>query len=344
MGRGTRVVLALFAFSSILVVAAAGLWWSRTVSPGPLRHDTTLIIEKGAASPEIAAQLAAAHVIASPYLFELAVRFSDPVRPLKSGEYAFPAHISQRDVLDMLQDGRTVVHKLIIPEGLTTAQVITRLQAAYGLVGEIAEMPAEGTLLPATYTYSWGDGRQGLLNWMSRGMHRTVDTLWAERQPDLPLKSPEEAVILASIVEKETAIPSERPRIAAVFLNRLRLGMRLEADPTVAYGVGGDTAPLGRPLTRTDLRRAHPYNTYVIAGLPPGPIANPGKAALAAVLQPIKSDELYFVADGAGGHAFARTYEEHKDNVSRWRALVRDRTRDDQNAPVNETGGAAQGQ
>ncbi len=338
MGRGPRLVLAFLAFSVVLVVAAAGFWWSRTTSPGPLSGDTTLVIEKGASAPEIAAQLAAARVIASPYLFELTARLADPARPLKSGEYAFTAGISQRDVLEMLQEGRTVVHKLTIPEGLTVAQVVARLQAAYGLVGEITEMPKEGTLLPATYTYSWGDSRQGLLNWMSRAMQRTVQSLWAERQPDLPLKSPEDAVILASIVEKETAVPAERSRIAAVFINRLRLGMRLEADPTVAYGVGGDTSPLGRPLTRADLRTAHPYNTYVVPGLPPGPIANPGKAALGAVLQPIKSDELYFVADGSGGHAFARTFDEHKDNVARWRALNRERAHDGQSDATNEAG------
>jgi UPF0755 protein len=274
----------------------------------------------------------------------LAVRLADPARPLKSGEYAFTARISQRDVLAMLQEGRTVVHRLTIPEGLTAAQVVARLQAAYGLAGEIGEMPKEGTLLPATYTYSWGDSRQGLLNWMSRGMQRTVESLWAERQADLPLNSPEDAIILASIVEKETAVPAERSRIAAVFLNRLRLGMRLEADPTVAYGVGADTAPLGRPLTRADLRTAHPYNTYLVPGLPPGPIANPGKAALAAVLQPIKSDELYFVADGSGGHAFARSFEEHKDNVAKWRALSRDRARDDQTDAPSDAGDATRGQ
>ncbi|MFO1127185.1 MAG: endolytic transglycosylase MltG [Rhodospirillales bacterium] len=325
MGRGARILLAVLTLSVFLAGAAVAFWWSHNVSPGPLARDTTLIIEKGAAAPDIIDQLAAAHVVSSPYLFQLALRLSDPPRPLKSGEYAFHAGISQRDVLQMLQDGRTVVHKLTIPEGLTTAQVVARLQAAYGLSGEIAATPGEGTLLPATYTYSYGDGRQGLLNWMTRAMQRTVESLWAERQPDLPLKSPEEAVILASIVEKETAIAAERPRVAAVFINRLRRGMRLEADPTVAYGVGGDAAPLGRPLTRNDLRTAHPYNTYLVSGLPPGPIANPGKAALSAVLQPIKSEELYFVADGSGGHAFARTYEEHRNNVARWRALVRDR-------------------
>ena len=341
MGRGPRIVFALVTFSVVLAVATAGYWWARTVSPGPLRSPATLIIAKGAPAPEIASQLAAARVVASPYLFELAIRLAGAARPPKSGEYAFAAGISQRDVLEMLQDGRTVVHRLTIPEGLTTAQVIDRLQTAYGLAGEIGEMPKEGALLPATYTYSWGDSRLGLLNWMSREMRRAVDALWAERQPDLPLKSPEDAVILASIVEKETAVASERPRIAAVFLNRLRLGMRLEADPTVAYGVGGDSGSLGRPLTRTDLRTPHPYNTYMVAGLPPGPIANPGRAALVAVLQPAKSDELYFVADGQGGHAFARTYEEHKENVARWRALNRARAREDQDDDAKDAAGDA---
>jgi UPF0755 protein len=222
-----------------------------------------------------------------------------------------------------------VVRRLTVPEGLTSAQVIARLAEAPGLEGDAGPVPAEGTLLPATYPYTWGDSRAQMVRTMADAMRRTVRSLWATRAAGLPFETPEQAVILASIVEKETGIAGERPRIAGVFVNRLRQGMRLQADPTVAYGVGAAEGSLakgiGRALTRSDLRLAHPYNTYLVAGLPPGPIANPGRAAIAAVLQPAATDELFFVADGSGGHAFARTYDEHRANVARWRAVERSR-------------------
>ncbi|NJO67483.1 MAG: endolytic transglycosylase MltG, partial [Rhodospirillales bacterium] len=233
----------------------------------------------------------------------------------------FAPDVTITQVLDQMRAGRTVVRKLTIPEGLTTAQVLERLHRAEGLKGDIEATPAEGALLPATYPYSYGDSRQAMLEKMTSAMQRTVKRLWAKRSEGLPLATPEEAVTLASIVEKETALGSERPRIAGVFINRLRTGMRLQADPTVIYAMSGGAGPLGRPLTRADLRADHPYNTYLNTGLPPGPIANPGRAALAAVLQPMATNELFFVADGSGGHAFARTYAEHKVNVARWREI-----------------------
>jgi UPF0755 protein len=326
IGRVVGIILLL------LGVASGGYLWSHIVSPGPLVKPLTLVVPKGATPGEIALKLAQARVIASPLLFEAAIRFSSRDRPPKAGEYAFTPAMSAREVLAMLQEGRTVVRRLMVPEGLTTQQVIARLEAAAGLEGGPGPLPAEGALLPATYTYAWGDSREQMVRKMSEAMRRTVDQLWATRAPGLPFATPEEAVILASIVEKETGIAAERPRIAAVFVNRLKAGMRLQADPTVAYGVGGADGALGRPLSRADLRAAHPYNTYLVAGLPPGPIANPGRAAIAAVLQPATTDELFFVADGSGGHAFARTYEEHKANVARWRTIEDGRDADGGNA------------
>lgn len=315
----------------VLLVALVGaaaisgaLYWVVTKAPGPLAADRRLVIPKGSALPEIAQQLDDAGIVENALLFRGAAQVMGDDTPVHAGEYAFPAGATMLQVWELLRSGHTVIRKLTIPEGLTTAQVLQRLNAAEGLEGEVGTVPEEGTLLPATYPYTWGDSRPAILDKMAEEMHRAVDRLWSSRAPDLPLSSPHDAVTLASIVEKETGIAAERPRIAAVFINRLRLGMRLQSDPTVIYAMAGGAGPLGRPLTLSDLRTEHPYNTYRVAGLPPGPIANPGRAALAAVMKPTATDELYFVADGSGGHAFAKTYEEHKANVARWRALKAD--------------------
>ncbi|MFO0295050.1 MAG: endolytic transglycosylase MltG, partial [Rhodospirillales bacterium] len=211
-----------------------------------------------------------------------------------------------------------------IPEGLTNRQVVQLVAKAEGLEGDIVPRP-EGTLMPDTWFYSWGDSRDRLVERQRQAMTRLLQELWRQRAPNLPLKSPQEALILASIVEKETAIPEERPRVAAVYINRLRRGMRLQADPTVVYGINDGAGPLDRPITRADLETPHAWNTYLIDGLPPTPIANPGRASIEAVLKPAQTDELYFVADGAGGHVFARTLADHNRNVERLRALERQR-------------------
>jgi len=319
-----RIAILLLLVGVGTAALVGGFHWAVNSAAGPLTAERTVVIPKGSTLPEIAAQLAAAGVVVHPLLLRVAAQVYDPEQPLRSGEYAFATGSTVAQVLELLRSGRTVVRKLTIPEGLTTLQVLQRVRNAEGLDGEIAVTPAEGSLLPATYPYSYGDSRAAMIETMSRTMRQTINKLWANRAPNLPLNTPEEAVTLASIVEKETGVAAERARIAGVFINRLRLGMRLQSDPTVIYAVANGTGPLGRPLTLTDLRTENPYNTYRNAGLPPGPIANPGRAALLAVLQPAATDELFFVADGSGGHVFARTYDEHKVNVSRWRALQAD--------------------
>lgn len=309
-------------FVAALVVL---IGWIRYTKPGPLTEARTLIIPRGSGVGEIAHQLWHAGVIADPYSFELGVRIDGNAPRLRSGEYAFAAHIVGRDVAGELATGRMVVRRLTVPEGLTTTQVLALVQTAEGLEGDIGPAPAEGELLPQTFFYSWGDSRRQMVARVRRAMADTVAQLWAGRAPDLPLRRPEEAVILASIVEKETAVAEERPRVAAVFLNRLRQGMRLQADPTVIYGLTSGRGALDRPLSHGDLETPSRWNTYVIDGLPPTPIGNPGRAALEAVLHPAQSEDLYFVADGTGRHVFARTLVEHNRNVARLRGSERSR-------------------
>lgn len=313
----------------VVVVLGAGavlVWgWNDYTKPGPLPEARTVVIPKGASVAAIAGKLDDVGVIDNPLVFQLAVRLQKPADPLRAGEYAFPPAVSIEQAIAILRSGETVVRRLTVPEGLTSIEVVNLLNAAPALEGQIEQRVPEGTLLPETYHYSYGDSRADLLHRMQAAMQSAVAELWAARPPDLPLASPDEAVILASIVEKETAVPAERPRVAAVFYNRLAKGMRLQSDPTVAYGIAGGEGGLTRPLTRADLEQPNPYNTYMSDGLPPGPIANPGRDALAAVINPADTDDLYFVADGSGGHAFARTLQEHNRNVARWRKLQRSR-------------------
>ncbi|MGB1005653.1 MAG: endolytic transglycosylase MltG [Thalassobaculaceae bacterium] len=316
MRRFTIVVLLLSA-----AMIGAAVWGQNLIeAPGPSSVETTVVVPRGHGPAAIGRTLEEAGVIKDRRLFQIAAWLSGASAKLQAGEYAFPAAVSVVGSLAILRAGRTVVRRVTIPEGLSSSEIVSRLLAHEALTGAIDTLPPEGSLLPETYHFSHGQSRADILKRMASAMASTVDRLWRERAPDLPLASPAEAVVLASIVEKETALAVERPVVASVFINRLRKGMRLQSDPTVVYALTGGP-PLSRPLTRADLRRQHPYNTYVIKRLPPGPIANPGAAALAAVLRPAKTDFLYFVADGSGGHAFARTLAEHNRNVRAWRRL-----------------------
>ncbi|MDJ0936916.1 MAG: endolytic transglycosylase MltG [Kiloniellales bacterium] len=308
----------------ILVAGAAVLGGIfRLDRPGPLQADTTVIVERGASLTAIAENLQSGGVIDDAFLFRLSARLYRVSRSLKAGEYAFPARVSMGGVIDILVSGETVIRQFTVPEGLTSAEVMTLIAGVEGLVGELDGVPTEGSLLPETYNYAWADARPDIVGRMEKAMADTLAELWPTRAEGLPIDTPAEAVILASIVEKETGVAEERPLVAGVFINRLKRGMRLQSDPTVVYALTGGTGPLDRALRSRDLRVDNPYNTYGNAGLPPGPIANPGRAALEAVLNPAETDYLYFVADGTGGHAFAKTLAEHNRNVAKWRRIRR---------------------
>lgn len=323
MGRTPKIVS--FILTGLLVAVCCAAYWGNVQykGPGPLKTAKTVIIERGAGTNAIARDLSQAGVLASPLVFRIAARLTERGKPLQAGEYAFPAKVSPEAVLAILRSGKTVVRRVTFAEGLSTAEILSQLARTKGLRGSVLSPPGEGELLPETYHFSLGDTRQEIVRRMSTAMDDLMANLWRNRAQGLPLKSPEEALILASIVEKETGVAAERPRIAAVFINRLNKGMRLQSDPTVVYGLTRGEKPLGRTLLRADLKKPSPFNTYVIDGLPPAPISNPGAASLEAVLRPAESQDLYFVADGTGGHVFAKTLAEHNRNAAKWRKLNR---------------------
>ena len=308
----------------------AAVVWARYMlsQPGPSVATSTVVIQRGQKTREIAEMLGEAGIVRWPLLFRAELLLTGKYR-LQAGEYALPAHASMEMVIEMMNLGHVVLRKVTIPEGLTVAEIMARLRDASGLQGKVGLPPDEGSLLPETYHYSYGDSLDSVLSKMHKGMTQLLDDQWARRDPDSPLQNKIEALILASVVEKETSLPQERPHVAAVFLNRLRYHMKLQSDPTVIYALTQGQDPLGRSLTRDDLAQPSPYNTYANEGLPVGPICNPGKASVMAVLHPARSDDLFFVADGSGGHAFARSLADHNRNVARWRALQTDKAASD---------------
>ena len=320
-----RFLNLFLAFLAALLCGAAGWGLLLFHSPGPLGTDTDIYFPRGTNLDNISQQLKQSGVIKRIGVFQIGVRVLGNSRQLKAGEFKFPARVSPQEAMKILVKGETVIRRLTIPEGLVRSEIFQLVRNAEGLDGHFrTETGKEGSYLPDTYHFSFGDQREDVLARMQDAMTKTLKSLWASRDDNLHLRSPHEALTLASIVERETSLASERARIAGVFINRLRQGMRLQSDPTVAYAISGDGRPLGRPLTRTDLSFQHPYNTYTIAGLPPGPICNPGRDSISAVMHPIQTEELYFVADGTGGHAFARTLQEHLKNVAQWRRIQRE--------------------
>lgn len=314
------ILLSLLMFIAGAATFAAAYYY---LTAGDSKQDATVVVPKGMRSYDTAKELAKAGVIKYPYIFYAIELASGHTRYYKAGEYAFGAGVSPQEVSQKLASGDVVIHKVTIPEGWNMREVRAALLSDTVLTGEITRLMPEGSILPETYHYLRGDTRDEVIARMQSAMEKTLDKEWSSRAEGLPLASKQEALILASIVEKETGVPDERARVAAVFINRLKKGMRLQTDPTVVYGIEqASNDVMNRPLNLADLETATPYNTYVIAGLPPAPIANPGTGAIHAALHPLQTDELYFVATGTGGHHFATTLEEHNKNVAAYRATL----------------------
>jgi peptidoglycan lytic transglycosylase G len=331
-------------FSIILLLAiAGGVAWSygkhKFEQQGPLDRDKVVNIPKGLGLREIADLLARENVIEQPWVFIGGVLVLKAKDELKYGEYKFTKQATLRETIETIVEGKVVQHAFTIPEGLTSEQIVARLAEVDFLSGNIREIPKEGTLLPETYSFPRYMTREQAIQRMQNAHRRVVQEVWDRRSPDLPVKTPEALVTLASIVEKETGRPDERSRVAAVFVNRLRQRIKLQADPTIIYGLVGGKGTLGRPIMRSEIEQPTPYNTYVIEGLPPGPIANPGRASLEAAANPARTKEIYFVADGTGAHAFAENLPQHQQNIAKLRQFeqqVRAPTATDRAMPFSE--------
>ncbi len=308
----------------LMIGAGTAYYYGRQLleTPGPLLEDKIVNIPARAGKRDIADALQREGVInVNPWLFIGSVFALKASSDLKPGEYSFQKNASLRDVIATIVEGKVVQHAVTIPEGLTSEQIVTRLTDNDIFSGSVREMPREGTLLPETYKFPRGTTREQVIQRMQQTQKRVLAEIWERRNPDVPIKSPEALVTLASIVEKETGKADERSRVAAVFVNRLRQKIKLQSDPTIIYGLVGGKGTLGRPIKRSEITQPSPYNTYVIEGLPPGPIANPGRASLEAAANPARTRDLFFVADGTGGHAFTETYDQHQKNVAKLRTL-----------------------
>jgi UPF0755 protein len=317
-----KIIACLLSSSVAIGLSIGYYWWNSFRIPLSNATAVQLVIPKKTRLEKVALLLEQNGVVPSAFQFHWVVRLKKMTNQVKAGEYLFPAERSPASVLQQLREGKTVQHFITFPEGLTSTSIVALLKAAPFLEGEITSIPPEGTLLPETYAYSYGEQRQYIIERMQDALQENLGRIWQARQNDLPFKTPQEALTLASIVEKETAIAEERPRIAAVFMNRLKLGMPLQSDPTVIYALEQLYGqPLTRPLTTADLKTPYPYNTYQIAALPPGPICNPGLASLRAVMHPAHTKELFFVADGSGGHTFSETLQQHQQQHQNWRRI-----------------------
>jgi len=312
-------------FLVVLGVIVVGVfeWANETwMQPGPAKKASVVLIAPRERAHDIASQVESAGAIANALLFEAELHLHGMAAKVKAGEYALPPFASMAEIAKILVEGKSIQHKLTVAEGLTSDMIQKIVAADPVLVGDAGPAPAEGALLPETYLFTRGTSRAAMIARMQDAEKKFLDAQWKAKSSGLPLETPEQAVILASIVEKETALPEERRHIAAVFLNRLRAGMKLQSDPTIIYGLTKGY-PLGRGIRESEIADATPYNTYAITGLPPTPICNPGKDSLAAVLKPALSVDLYFVANGKGGHVFAATMAQHEKNVAAWRAQER---------------------
>jgi UPF0755 protein len=327
--RHPLVVAGNAVFTILILIAIVGggillVGKQRFDARGPLAEDKVVYIPRGLGVRDIADLLVREGVVDQPWVF-IGGAFAAKARgyELKSGEYQFPKQASLDDTISTITGGKVVQHQISIPEGLTSDQILQKLLDADVLTGNVREVPREGSLLPDSYKETRGTSREQVIKRMQEAQREWVQKIWDHRAPDLPLKTPEQLVILASIIEKETGRGEERTRVAAVFVNRLKLKMKLQSDPTIIYGLAGGKGNLGHPITESEKRQPTPYNTYVIDGLPPGPICNPGRASLEAAANPARTKELYFVADGAGGHIFAENYDQHQKNVDRLRGIER---------------------
>src|SRR4051794_34097086 len=309
----------------IAMIGAGGVYYyGRQVleAPGPLQEDKIVNIPQRAGKRDIAETLNREGVTdVNPWVFIASVAALKASSDLKPGEYSFQKNASLRDVIATIVEGKVVQHAVTIPEGLTSEQIVARLSDNDIFTGSVHEVPREGTLLPETYKFPRGTPRDQVIQRMQQAQRRVLTEAWERRNPDVPLKNPEQLITLASIVEKETGRSDERSRVAAVFANRLRQKIKLQSDPTIIYGLVGGRGTLGRPIKRSEIQQPSPYNTYVIDGLPPGPIANPGRASLEATANPARTRDLFFVADGTGGHAFSDSYDQHQKNVAKLRAI-----------------------
>ena len=329
-----------------MIGAGAAYYYGRQIleAPGPLQDDKIVNIPQRAGKRDIADVLAREGVIdVNPWIFIGGVYALKASSDLKPGEYAFQKNASLRDVIGVIVEGKVVQHGVTIPEGLTSEQIVARLSDNEIFTGSVREIPREGTLLPETYKFPRGTSREQVIQRMQQAQKRVLAEIWERRSPDLPVRTPEQLVTLASIVEKETGKPDERSRVAAVFVNRSKQKIKLQSDPTIIYGLVGGKGTLGRPIKRSEITQPSPYNTYVIEGLPPGPISNPGRASLEATANPARTRDLYFVADGTGGHAFTETYDLHQKNVAKLRAMERQTQNDTvepEEAPAATAAGA----